>query len=236
MPTDRSGYIYGQKTARSRAHRCGAGMFLWGSVFLFTFPKSVWGSHLSITFTGRSHIALSCRSSARSRMDFPGKKRHGAGIQSKCLRGHRGQLFRAAAWFGPKHPVVQRKQEKGEGPSRNPLPSAVPGSSNRDCERPGRPSQGFRCFGWKASAPPESCPLPKAPVHVWNQSPAPSPGEWRPCKPLPWGRDVSHRGCRKAALTAQPAEGVGRGPPAFLRSGTFLPRPPTSTRWLHTHL
>ena len=114
MSTDRSGYIYGQKTARSRAHRCGAGMFLWGSVFLFTFPKSVWGSHLSITFTGRSHIALSCRSSARSRMDFSGKEKHGADVQSTCLQGHRGWLFGAAAWFGPKHLVAQRKREKGE--------------------------------------------------------------------------------------------------------------------------
>lgn len=205
----------------------GLGCFFGGLCSCSTLPKSAWGSHLSITFTGRPHTALSRRSSARSRMDFPGKERHGADIQSKCLQGHRGQLFRAATWFGPKHPVTCKKQEKGEGPARNPLLSAVPGSSHRDRERseehPGRPSQGLSCFGWRTSAPPDSCPLPKAPRAVWNQLPAPSPGEWRPCKPWPRGRGVSHRGCRKVAPTGQPAEGVGRGPPAVLRSGTFLP-------------
>ena len=39
MPTDRSGQIYGQKTAGSRAHRCRAGTFLWGSVFCSPFPS-----------------------------------------------------------------------------------------------------------------------------------------------------------------------------------------------------
>ena len=142
----------------------GLGCFFGGLCSCSTLPRSAWGSHLSITFTGRPHIALSRRSSARSRMDFPGKERHGADIQSKCLQGHRGQLFGAAAWFGPKHLVAHRKREKGEGPARNPLPSAVPGSSHRDREcseqHPGRTSQGSSCFGWRTSAPPDSCPLP----------------------------------------------------------------------------
>ena len=238
MPTHRSGQIYGQKIARSRAHRCGAGTFLWGSVFCSPFP-SLCGAATSPSPsledpTLHFHAGLQ----PGPGWTLLGKKSMAQTSSPRACRGTEDGCSEQLPGLG--RSIWWHRGSGRKGNERNPLPSAVPGSSHgdRECpeERHGRPSRGLSCFGWRASAPPESCPLPKARVHVWNQSPAPSPGEWRTCKPWPWGRDVSHRGCGKTALMGQPAEGMGRGPPALLRSGTFLPRPPMSTRRLHTQV
>ena len=210
----------------------GLGCFFGGLCSCSTLPRSAWGSHLSITFTGRPHIALSRRSSARSRMDFPGKERHGADIQSKCLQGHRGQLFGAAAWFGPKHLVAHRKREKGEGPARNPLPSAVPGSSHRDrlsapSSIPGEPAKARAALAGEPQ-------LLQTPVHSRLDSVASTQSRgMEALQTLATGRGRVPSRVQKGGLSGS---ACGGGPPAVLRSGTFLPHAPTSSRWLHTHL